>query len=290
MPGAGRAPTRPRGTPKLRCAVSRRSTKVGSCRRKWPWQHRRDASRRVRASSSPSRRDGLLVTFSGLDGSGKSTQCEALAATLERLGYEASVEWTSLVASTARLYPVARRAKRLLGPLLRLRGGPQAGEAVASPGLPVPTSPTPGARVRDRNPLLTSAWTTLACLANALWHRRAARPLRGRPDRVVICDRYVLDSHVQLGYEFGRLPSVRPQQLVFRLLSPRSDRSWLLDVSPEAAYRRNAARAGHATGRAVPGPARRSRRGPARRRALRRGPLRADRRGHLAAAGLSEAP
>jgi thymidylate kinase len=57
---------------------------------------------------------------------------------------------------------------------------------------------------------------------------------------VVICDRYILDSKVQLRYDYGESRRFAFQMWLIRLLSPKADRSFLLDVSPETASARKA--------------------------------------------------
>jgi thymidylate kinase len=86
--------------------------------------------------------------------------------------------------------------------------------------------------------MLTFAWTTVMALLNGWWQSRATRVhlLRGR---VVICDRYTLDSKVHLRYAYGETAGYRLQTALIRLLSPRPHRAYLLDVTPDVAYARN---------------------------------------------------
>lgn len=74
--------------------------------------------RHLRANGAPvaQRRwggGGVLVTLSGLDGSGKSTQAAALASSLDALGHSVEVVWTNLGA-TRLLAAVAAPARAVL--------------------------------------------------------------------------------------------------------------------------------------------------------------------------------
>jgi thymidylate kinase len=57
---------------------------------------------------------------------------------------------------------------------------------------------------------------------------------------VIICDRYILDSKVQLRYDYGESRGFGFQMGLIRLLSPEPDRAFLLEVSPETASGRKA--------------------------------------------------
>ena len=56
--------------------------------------------------------------------------------------------------------------------------------------------------------------------------------------RVVICDRYTLDSKVHLRYAYGEERAFGFQAALIGHLSPRPDLAYLLDVSPETASTR----------------------------------------------------
>ncbi len=179
-------------------------------------------------------RRGLVVALSGLDGSGKSTHCEALRDVLDRLGVPAEVRWTSIVAHPW-LYPASERVKPVLARLLRRPY--TAAPSTDEPRRAVSSDPL-GVAFRARGGAVTFAWTALLVLANAQWHRRVTRPAR-RGGRAVVCDRYTLDSRVQLRYAYGEDRRFGPQSWILRHVSPAPDLAFYLAVRAETALERN---------------------------------------------------
>lgn len=177
----------------------------------------RDRPRRPRPRLRPRR----VVALSGLDGAGKSSQAEALAAALARLGYDAEPVWVPLASNRA-VEGVSSAARRVLRAVRRVPGASGAHRrAEAGESLVAGRGAGPLARV----------WVTYVALANALAHRRLAR--RGR---VAIFDRYVLDSDVRIAELWGRrFPLARR---LLRALSPRPVCAFLLEVAPETAFAR----------------------------------------------------
>lgn len=176
--------------------------------------------RRVRG-----RPGGCVIALSGLDGAGKSSQAQALRDTLERLGYDVAVEWTRLgwnegfwVVVTA----VKSRLNRMAG-ITTARDG-------AAPVDPVKA-------LRERSSLLTHVWATVIALDDARVRRRLTRH-HLRAGRVVICDRYMLDSIVSLRCKLDEHRRFRFQRWLIGRLSPRPLRAFLLEVSPETAWER----------------------------------------------------
>jgi thymidylate kinase len=178
----------------------------------------------VRAVSARPPR-GHTIALSGVDGAGKSLQCEALADTLGVLGLDAVVEWTRIGSHPA-LDSMAMPVKRLLS----RRGWSPGGSA------PAPSSDTRGAAMRQRSPLIDFIWITVVALANVASHRRATR--RRRRGAVVVCDRYVLDSLAALAWEYGGGTRLRAQRWLLRAFSPTPVRAYFLDVPPETAHAR----------------------------------------------------
>lgn len=95
----------------------------------------------------------------------------------------------------------------------------------------------PAAASYEKGPLITFAWSHFVAFANARTHRRAVMP-HLRRGRIVVCDRYVLDSHVHLRRKYPALRSVRSQAALVRLLSPRPLRSYLLYIDADESVRR----------------------------------------------------
>jgi thymidylate kinase len=166
-------------------------------------------------------RRGMVVAFSGIDGSGKSTQARALASALDRLGWTAEVAWVPVGGGTV-LRGVADRAKRLLG-------RPEAERLLWNP------AGVQSSRGRWVD-AAAAAWSTAGTLGNALAHLRAASAAAAQ-GRVVIFDRYVLDTVVHLRFTYGGVPHPAQERLV-QALSPRPSRAFFLDVAPEAAHER----------------------------------------------------
>lgn len=174
---------------------------------------------------------GHLIALSGLDGAGKTSQCRALADSLERLGFDTSVEWTRL-AFDARLDRLRCVARAMGEPLVGVRR-PSAGRA---PG-ESPDDNDPVKALRRRSAILTWAWAMVVALVNVrAQHETTRRHLRA--GRVVVCDRYTLDSLVHLRSRYSRGGDLRPQRWMLRALSPRPTRTYLLDVSPGVARER----------------------------------------------------
>jgi thymidylate kinase len=175
-------------------------------------------------------RHGALIALSGLDGSGKSTQAEALERALSKLGYRPVRVWTSLQGHPS-LGRVAAPVRALLG----------AGPAAATDRHERPPAGEDQdqlTRLRESRPWLQLLWVTFVVLMNAWWQARATRPqlLLGR---IVICDRYTLDSLVHLRYRYGAQRRYRAQAALIKVLSPRPLRAYLLEIGPQAAYARN---------------------------------------------------
>ncbi|HWL35010.1 MAG TPA: hypothetical protein VNQ77_02335 [Frankiaceae bacterium] len=165
-------------------------------------------------------REAGVVTLSGVDGSGKSTQAELLRDALTATGIDAVVEWNRL-SHDRWLDAIARPVKKVLR-----RGGSRPA-----------TSTAPSAKAAAEPAPVRGAWVVVVALANALAHLRSVRAhtLAGR---VVICDRYVLDSVVQLSTQYPPGLGRRIGIALVRLLSPRPRAAFYLDLPAEVAWER----------------------------------------------------
>ena len=188
---------------------------------------RRDLARTLR--SLPRQRVGAVVALSGIDGSGKSTQARALAEALDRLGYDAVIEWVPL-AGDAWLDRLADPVKKLLK---ARRPAPEKKAAPSGRGV----VDSPARDLREKNPLVRGVWVTLVALANAWSHPRRAAP-HVAAGRVVIFDRYVLDSFVRLRFLYGEERRFRLQRLLVRALSPPARAAFHLDIEADASLAR----------------------------------------------------
>ena len=191
-------------------------------------------------------RRARVISLSGLDGAGKSTQAEHLRRALVALGYDAEVAWTKLGRDPV-LDRFAAPVKAVVGAVGRVSGRPAAvndprpieapdesGEVRVHPGGPRP-DPDSGHLARERSALLSWGWSGVVALANARTHRRAAR---SRPGAVLICDRYVLDSAAHLRYRYPAARRPGFQRWLLRRFSPAPAAAFFLDVSPAAARSR----------------------------------------------------
>ena len=172
-----------------------------------------------------------LIAISGIDGSGKSFQARALTDTLERLGYPAGVVWTPL-ANEAWLRRLARPVRRLVG-LVATR---PSSTHVEEPGRRGLTS-NPARMLRRRSRVLTSVWTTIVALANG-WSLARGLMAHGWAGRVVVADRYRLDSAVRMRFlydERRRFPVLRT---LLAALTPSPRRAFFLDVEPATSLAR----------------------------------------------------
>jgi len=160
-------------------------------------------------------RSARIVTFSGIDGAGKSTQIQALQDQLLALGFHAIVYsfWDDFVVLRSLREFVSHKA---------FRGD----KGIGSPERPI--------NRRDKN--VTSWYTTITrmffYLLDGLSLRIAlATGSEARAD-FIICDRYIYD-------ELANLPlRHRFLQLYVRLLvrlSPKPDVAYLVDAQPEMA-------------------------------------------------------
>jgi thymidylate kinase len=179
-----------------------------------------------------------VVSLSGLDGAGKSSQTKALQETLEALGVDVVVDWMPLGHSpryrTIRLLRTSVNAALRLG--RRVRGSkaslPRA-EAAAANGMPT----SPAKALRQRSNAVTHGWATVVALHQALQHRKSTLRHLGS-GKVVIFDRYTLDAAAQLRYFYGSHHAFRFQKWLVQRVSPRARRSYFLEVRPETAFAR----------------------------------------------------
>lgn len=195
---------------------------------KSPPPHRRvlPLLRRVRATLRP-----RVIALSGIDGSGKSLQARALAETLGQLGLPAAVTWAPL-ANEAWLDRLARPVKRAL----RMVPGLRPPQAVQDPGRREAAS-NPGRILRHRSGSVTSAWATVVAVANA-WSLGREVMRHAWAGRVIVADRYHLDSAVRLRFLYDEHRRFRLQRLILAALSPTPRHAFFLDVDPATSLTR----------------------------------------------------
>jgi thymidylate kinase len=169
-------------------------------------------------AAQESRPTGLLISFSGMDGSGKSTQIETLCTHLTQSGL-----------------PVLKLAfwDDVAG-LSKLRAGfshkflKSTGE-IGSPGKP--------ARRNDKN---NRAWYLLVArsllyLLDALNLRRVVAQVRRRYGGAIVFDRYIYDQLATLPLDNG---VTRAYARMVLAIAPKPDLAYLLDAEPELARER----------------------------------------------------
>jgi thymidylate kinase len=166
-------------------------------------------------------RAGAVISLSGLDGAGKSSQAAALRDTLERLGFECAVEWVPFGNSWTQ-NTLARIGKRLLR---------------RQPSTPSPRRAEDAQSRSTGSRLAIEAWATVGALTNAvaLGWVSLRHIVRGR---VVVFDRYRLDTGVYLRFWYGELSDFRVQNFLVRMLTARPRGAYLLRVAPETANAR----------------------------------------------------
>lgn len=164
------------------------------------------------------KRETMLISFSGIDGAGKSTQIGNLVSRLQNAGLNVSVVtfWDDVVM------------------LKGLREG--AGHKVfkGDKGVGSPEAPISRRDKNVRSPMLTVMRMAFYVL-DALSLRRVAKKVRRSSADVVIFDRYIFDelANLELSNPFARLYIAALMRLV-----PRPHVSFVLDANPEQAFAR----------------------------------------------------
>jgi thymidylate kinase len=166
----------------------------------------------------------MLVSLSGIDGSGKSSHSQALFDAFSAAG----VETTGMTARIGRLTPLRLLIERLQKWRRRQRG---AGEGA-------PARPS-GRETSDQHwkgfPL--SVWAILTAADYALWLQYVRWKLwRGE---VVVADRYVCDFAVEFSILVKSQSGLARALLApVRWVAPRPARSYYLRISPELSIER----------------------------------------------------
>lgn len=161
----------------------------------------------------------MIISFSGIDGAGKSTQILALQSWLESSGVQVTALrfWDDIVAFARLRESMSRKA---------FRGD----QGIGSPERPL--------HRRDKNVSSPALTTIRACLyfADAISLTLSLHRVQHQnPDDVVILDRYIYDELANLPL---RNPLVRGFTRILLGLAPKPDVAFLLDAAPEAARAR----------------------------------------------------
>lgn len=184
-----------------------------------------------------------VVSVSGLDGAGKSSQASALRDTLDELGVAVAREWMPL--GHARRHRAIRTLRNSAEAALRLVGRFSVGSTQIDGPATVARDETdsprgtisPAKRLREKSMIVTHSWATVVAVHQGLQHRIAV--LRHfRSGKIVIFDRYTLDAASQLRFFYGSKHRFRFQKWLICRISPKPRRSYLLAVPPEVVLRR----------------------------------------------------
>jgi dTMP kinase len=180
---------------------------------------------RLRIHSQPR----MLITLSGVDGCGKTTQTEMLQSAFEVCHLRANRVWSR--AGSARWLQLFTRWSKKRSAMNGALQPAQEAQLDAKIRL---------RQQRFRSPWMRWGWSWLTTLELLLWYaRQVTLPLL--LGRVVICDRYVQDALADWAAYFGE-PAIerRLAARTLRWLTPRPRLGFWLDVPVEVAQSRSA--------------------------------------------------
>jgi thymidylate kinase len=167
------------------------------------------------------RKRGMLITFSGIDGAGKSTQIQVMLRALQNAGHRPVYLWTR-----GGYTPGFELLKVLLRWLSRGHALPPRGRSAHR-------------QKAFTNPLVRKAWLSLAVFDLLLVYAVYIRWLTFTGSAVV-CDRYLWDTQIDFVLNF---PMERvthwPLWKLLTWLTPRPDASFLLLVPVAESVRRS---------------------------------------------------
>ena len=182
-----------------------------------------------RRAARGQRRDApVSVSFSGLDGAGKTRQITELRDHLAATGRSVDVVWVPF-----KIWPEGLLNRLPAGWRSRLGPGRRASSGDASERGPAKAPATNGLVSSARR----WAWTVVAGCASVSAGLSLRRRRRGSAADVLVLDRYRLDSIVKLQFWYADVPAGLLARLV-RGLAPAPDVEILLRVGAEVAYAR----------------------------------------------------
>jgi dTMP kinase len=172
-----------------------------------------------------------LIVLMGLDGSGKSTQANMASEWLKRQGIPTQVVW--MRGESYITQPVLKVGKALLrAPREEKRGGGiESGRDYERY--------VGGKQAMFKNRALRAIWRTLTIIDLYITFKLSFRSV-ARDTRVVILDRYVYDSLIDIDSAFGSGGAEAVKMLDSSLLGlfPEPDMVFLLEIPPEEAMKR----------------------------------------------------
>jgi thymidylate kinase len=170
---------------------------------------------RLKAHIRP--QSAYLVSFSGLDGSGKTQHARILQSCLNACGLKTEYNW-----SRCGTFGLTQFFSRLAAAISRRKPEAQDSRRGAE-----------GRSARLRNPLSRFIWTYLAAIDIMIWNLWHVRLplLRGR---IVLCDRYVYDAAAEMESSLAKINKLNRLAINLMLASaPKPDIAYFLDV-PES--------------------------------------------------------
>jgi len=171
---------------------------------------------------------GMLISFSGTDGSGKTVHARALVDAFTTSEIRARYFWSRAGASA------------WMGQLGRMVSGKRDRTRVSDTA-----SALARRRQRLRHPLLRLGWLILTLADLIVRYNLRVRLLR-LVGGVVVCDRYIYDATVEIAASLpGSSAWAWWAERVLIMLCPRPDVAWLLDVPAEVGARRQPDEAGN---------------------------------------------
>lgn len=199
-----------------------------------------------------------VVALSGLDGAGKSTQAHLLAAGLHSLCFDVAVEWARIgfnpglgslaapVKAVAGAGAVTARRLKALVPNSQTVPADVDRSKARNPAARDPQAYGAGLgeagarRVRPRHPILDGSWSVLVAGADVVDSRRR-QSRHAAAGRVVVRDRYLLDSVVHLGDRYGGNRTTAAAREVLKRTMPPPLCMFLLEIPAVVAHRRKPA-------------------------------------------------
>ena len=163
----------------------------------------------------------MIVSFSGIDGSGKTSHARALQEDLTLANVKSDLFWY-------RFGSAGRRSSS--------RGNAPRPDNVTNTG--VTAASLIRRRRRLQNPLLRVGWLFFHLIRTIIMFTLRVRIPRWF-GRVVLCDRYIWDAIVEIYASLGEnSPLARFARWALLAFCPRPDIAWLLDVDPSVGIER----------------------------------------------------